>query len=114
MYVVISDRSSVSTADTCRKAYFLLGVSPAIPVLYSLLANLPADTTINVQHLTANADSLDLEAQLKTYEDADVIAAAARKAGLEVPPPQVRKDNNNLWSLSLHATKTKAVADAAR
>jgi len=34
MYVVISDRSSVSTADTCRKAYFLLGVSPAIPVLY--------------------------------------------------------------------------------
>jgi acyl-CoA thioesterase II len=33
MYVVISDRSSFSAADTCWKAYFLLGVSPAIPVL---------------------------------------------------------------------------------
>jgi len=84
----------------------------AIPTLYSLLSNLPADTTMNVQHLTVNADSLDLEAQLKTYEDADLIAAAARKAGLEVPPPQVRKDSNNLWSLSLHATKTKPIADA--
>jgi type II secretory pathway component PulL len=86
----------------------------AVPVLYSLLANLPPDTTMNVQHLTANADSLDLEAQLKSYEEADLIAAAARKAGLEVPPPQVRKDNNNLWSLSLHATKTKPLADAAK
>jgi len=85
---------------------------PAIPTLYSLLSNLPADTTMNVQHLTINADSLDLEAQLKTYEDADLIAAAARKAGLEVPPPQVRKDSNNLWSLSLHATRTKPIADA--
>ena len=84
----------------------------AVPVLYSLLANLPADTNINVQHLTANPDSLDLEAQLKSFEDADAIAAAARKIGLEVPPPQVRKDNNNLWSLSLHATKSKAVAEA--
>jgi len=84
----------------------------AVPVLYSLLANLPADTTMNVQHLTANADSLDLEAQLKSYEDADAIAGAARKAGLEVPPPQVRKESNNLWSLSLHATKTKPVAAA--
>jgi len=86
----------------------------AIPTLYSLLANLPADTTINIQHLTANADSLDIEAQLKSYEDADAIAAAARKIGLEVPPPQVRKENNNLWSLSLHATKTKPLAQAAR
>ena len=43
------------------------------------------------------------------------VAAAlgtARKIGLEVPPPQVRKENNNLWSLSLHATKTKTVAEA--
>ncbi|HEV8291501.1 MAG TPA: hypothetical protein VGP94_06240, partial [Tepidisphaeraceae bacterium] len=86
----------------------------AMPTLYSLLANLPADTMINVQHLTANADSLDLEAQLKTYEDADLVAAAVRKAGLEVPPPQVRKDNSGFWSLSLHATKTKAVADATK
>jgi type II secretory pathway component PulL len=86
----------------------------AIPTLYSLLANLPADTTINVQHLTANPDSLDLEAQLKAYEDADLIAAAARKAGMEVPPPQVRKESNNLWSLSLHATKPKPLADAPK
>ena len=86
----------------------------AVPTLYSLLTNLPADSTINVRHLTANADSLDLEAQLRTYEDADVIAAAARKAGLEVPPPQVRKESNNLWSLSLHATKTKLIADATK
>ena len=84
----------------------------AIPTLYSLLSNLPPDTAINVQHLTANADSLDIEAQLRSYEDADLIAAAARKTGLDVPPPQVRKESNNLWSLSLHATKAKPLADA--
>ncbi len=88
--------------------------SSALPTLYSLLAHLPPDTSINVQRLTANSDSLDLEAQLRSYEDADLIAAAARKAGLEVPPPQVRKEANNLWSLTLHATRSKPIADAGK
>jgi hypothetical protein len=88
--------------------------SSALPTLYSLLAHLPPETSINVQRLTANSDSLDLEAQLRSYEDADLIATAARKAGLEVPLPQVRKEANNLWSLTLHATRSKPIADATK
>src|SRR5215208_1896811 len=42
-----------SSADLPSEA-----TASAVPVLYSLLANLPPDTTMSVQHLTANADSL--------------------------------------------------------
>jgi hypothetical protein len=84
----------------------------ALTTLYAILANLPDNSSFNLQRLTANPDSLDIEAQLTSYEDADAIAAAARKAGLNVPPPQVRKEPSGLWSLTLHATRAKPVADA--
>jgi type II secretory pathway component PulL len=86
----------------------------ALETMYAVLKQLPADSGLNIQRLTCNADSVDIEGQLRSYEEADVIAGAARKAGLQVPPPQVRKEGSGLWTITLHATRDKPVAMGQR
>jgi hypothetical protein len=82
----------------------------ALAMLHAVLKELPADAAVNIQRIVANADAVDIEGQVKSYEDADVVAAAARKAGLHVPPPQVRREGSGLWTMTLHARKGKPVA----
>jgi hypothetical protein len=46
--------------------------------------------------------SFDLEGQVTSYEQLDGIAAAARKAGMDVAAPESRKNAEGLWEFTLH------------
>jgi hypothetical protein len=46
-----------------------------------------------------------MEGRLRSYEDVDSLAAAARKAGLAVDAPQARRDADGSWTFTLHGSR---------
>src|SRR5439155_15516320 len=57
-------------------------------MLDTVLSKLPPDVKFTLDHMTFAEASFELQGRLKSYEDADKLASAARAAGLNVPPPQ--------------------------
>ena len=82
--------------------------SSALRTLQDLLGDVPGDLPITVDRLSVSDSGFELNGRLTSYGDLDRLAATARKAGLDVPPPQARKTSDGLWSFTLHGTRPTA------
>jgi pilus assembly protein HofN len=80
----------------------------ALITLHRVLDKLPADMSYDLQRMTFADRSFELHGRLRSYEDADKLAAAARAAGLNVTPPQTRREADGFWSFTLRAEKPAA------
>ncbi|HEY7115774.1 MAG TPA: GspL/Epsl periplasmic domain-containing protein [Tepidisphaeraceae bacterium] len=81
----------------------------ALRVLHDVLAKVPPDAKVNFDHLTFNEASVELQGHCRAYEDADVLVAAAKSAGMDVPPPQMRKDADGQWSFVVRGNRQPKV-----
>jgi hypothetical protein len=77
----------------------------ALRVLHDVLAKIPADSKISFDRLAFNDTSVELEGRSLKYEDVDGVIAAAKAAGMEVPPPQMRKLADNSWGFAVRGSK---------
>jgi hypothetical protein len=75
----------------------------AFDTLKGVLKQLP-EGRFSIRKMTFEETSFDLEGQVRSYEQLDGIAAAARKAGLEVPAPESRKNADGNWDFTLHGS----------
>ena len=81
------------------------GQASALGVLHDVLSKLPPDLPLRVGRMSFGDRSFEIEGQLRSFDDADAIAAAARRAGLDVPPPLVRKDGDGLWAFTVRGSR---------
>jgi hypothetical protein len=85
----------------------------ALRVLHDTLSKIPADSKMTVEKINIYDRVAQVEGRSKAPEDADVLAAALRGAGFEVPPPQMRQ-REGVWSFVVRGDKpAKAGAAAA-
>jgi hypothetical protein len=83
----------------------------ALHTLRDVLGGLAPDSRFTLGRMTIEDAAFEIEGRVRSYEDVDSIAAATRNSGMEVPPPQTRKDNDGSWSFTLRGTR--AVKSAA-
>jgi hypothetical protein len=77
----------------------------ALRVMRDVLGHIPAGANLAMDHLTFNDTSLELMGKSRANEDVDALVTAARSAGMEVPPPQMRKDAAGHWSFTVRGSK---------
>jgi type II secretory pathway component PulL len=82
----------------------------ALRVLHDVLSKIPAESKISFDRLAFNDTSVELEGRSMKYEDVDGVIAAAKAAGMEVPPPQMRKLADNSWGFAVHGSKAIGTA----
>jgi hypothetical protein len=58
-----------------------------------------------MDRMAFNETTAELGGRSKAYDGADVLVAAARGAGLEVPPPQMEKLADGSWRFTIRASK---------
>jgi hypothetical protein len=77
----------------------------AVRTFQAVLSKLPADLRFTMDTLTFNDTSFELSGKVRTFADVDAIATAARQAGLDVPPPQARRDPEGYWTFTLRGNR---------
>ena len=77
----------------------------ALSVLHDVLSHVPPDVTLQMDRLAFNETTAELGGRSKSHDGADILVAAARGAGLDVPPPQMEKLNDGSWRFTIRATK---------
>jgi hypothetical protein len=70
----------------------------ALAVLRQVLSRVPGDRGFTIARATFNDTSVQLEGEANSQADVEPIVEAARSAGLEVPPAQMRKGAAGTWS----------------
>ncbi|HZK82384.1 MAG TPA: hypothetical protein VFC46_14985 [Humisphaera sp.] len=78
----------------------------ALQTLDDVIGKLPADARFTINQMTLEDSTFEIQGRVRSYEDVDAIAAAARKAGMDVPPPQARKDGDGFWSFTLRGARS--------
>jgi len=83
--------------------------------LREVLNGLPGDSRFTLGRMTIEDSAFEIEGRVRSYENVDAIAAAARASGMDVPPPQTRKDSEGFWTFTLRGTRpTKPAPQVAR
>lgn len=77
----------------------------AAVLLWDALAALPEDLRFRVLEARAEPNRLYLDAEVRQHGDADLLATALRKRGLEVPEPRTEQLGDKGVSLVLSATR---------
>jgi hypothetical protein len=77
----------------------------ALRVLHGVLSRVPADAKIALAAMNFYDRTLELSGRARGHQDVDVLVAAARAAGLEVPPPEMRKEPDGLWGFVVRGAK---------
>ena len=77
----------------------------ALRVLHDVLSKIPNESKITFDRLAFNDTSVELEGRSAKYEEVDNVVAAAKAAGMEVPPPQMRKLADNSWGFAVRGSK---------
>jgi type II secretory pathway component PulL len=77
----------------------------ALRTLHDVLSRFPAHARCDVDHLTFGDGSFELQGRLHALEDVEPLAAAAREAGLEVPPPVTRRGEDGSWAVTLRGAR---------
>jgi hypothetical protein len=102
-----------ATIQSERKKLMLSGSSAlpaaaqrsALAVLHDVLSRVPPEANLQMDRLAFNETTAELGGRSRSYDGADVLVAAARGAGLEVPPPQMEKLGDGSWRFTIRATK---------
>jgi type II secretory pathway component PulL len=84
----------------------------ALRVLHDVLSKISAESKISFDRLAFNDTSVELDGRSMKYEDVDGVIAAAKAAGMEVPPPQMRKLADNSWGFAVRGSKPVRAASA--
>jgi hypothetical protein len=84
----------------------------ALQTLHDVLDKLPGEGRFTIDRASFDDQGFQMEGRLKSYEDVDVIANAARQSGMTVDPPQARKDSQGLWSFTLHGLRATSANSA--
>lgn len=82
----------------------------ALRVMGDVLGRFPENVRFTLERMTFNDNSFEFDARLRSFEDADAMAQAARAAGMDVPPPQTRKEASGFWSVTLRGATPKPPA----
>ena len=79
----------------------------ALKTLSDVLSRLPAAgaADVSISRMSFGESSFELEGRVGASEQLDALVTAARGAGLNVTPPQTRKDADNSWSFVLRGAK---------
>lgn len=98
-----------------RKAAFRSGAAlppeagrSALLVLVDVLAKLPADAKFTLGQMTFEETGFQFSGRVRSYEDVDALAAAARSAGLAAAPPTARRESDGFWSFTLSGVRAAA------
>ncbi len=86
----------------------------AMELFYGVLSRLPNDAKYKLESLSFQDDLFELQGRVRNFSDVDALAAAARLAGTEVPPPQVHRDAEGFWSFTLRGTRPVRAPTIAR
>lgn len=84
----------------------------ALQTLHDVLARLPGDGRFAIDRMVFRDTDFELQGRLRSFEQLDAIAASARQAGLDVPPPQSRRIADGLWSFTLRGARPSAARPA--
>lgn len=76
----------------------------ALKTFLDLLGRLPAEGRIAISRMSFEEGAFELEGQVRSYEQLDGIAAAARKSGMEVAAPESHKNAAGFWDFTLRGT----------
>jgi hypothetical protein len=79
--------------------------SSALRVMTDVLTKLPPDLRIAVDRMAFHDGGLELEGRARANGDVDVIVSAVRSAGMDTPPPQLRKTGDGAWSFTVRGTR---------
>ena len=80
----------------------------ALRTFLEVLGRLPTEGRIVISKMTFDDSSFELEGQVRSYEQLDGIAAAARSAGMEVAAPESRKNAAGFWDFTLRGAAPSA------
>ena len=87
----------------------------ALRTLHEVLSRFPSQGRCDIDHLNFSEGSFELNGRVRSLEDVEPLATAAREAGLEVPPPVTRRGEDGSWTFTLRGSKPQAgVAMAGR
>jgi hypothetical protein len=84
----------------------------ALTTLHDVLAKLPRNIPLSLSRATFNDISIQIEGEAKSQADVEPLVVSARSAGLEVPPPQIRKSVSGTWSFVLRGDRPGAAGPA--
>ena len=75
-----------------------------------VIASLPSNSAFVVDRMTFEDASFELEGHATSLQDVDSIAKSARAAGMDVSPPQSRREDDGRWSFTIRGGKLSATA----
>ncbi len=94
--------ASASSTPTAGEAAY----GTALLTLRDVLTNLPEGNRFSLSALSVQDASLTLSGRMASFEQADALAAAARKSGMDVPQPQTRRSADGTWTFVLQGTRS--------
>ncbi len=77
----------------------------AFTTLRDVLVGLPPGGGYAIERMSFADASFELSGRLESYEQVDALATAARKTGMDVPPPQTRKEASGSWTFTLQGNR---------
>jgi hypothetical protein len=76
----------------------------ALQTLLDIMTRLPREGRYSITQLSFAESSFELQGQARTNEQLDELAAAARAAGMEVQPPEARRNPEGFWNFTLRGS----------
>jgi type II secretory pathway component PulL len=106
--VIESEHSKLAATDTTK-------LPPearrsALRTLRDIVASLPSNGAFVVDRMTFEDTSFELEGHATSLQDVDTLAKSARTAGMDVSPPQSRREDDGRWSFTVRGSKLSATA----
>jgi hypothetical protein len=82
----------------------------ATRTLHNVLTQLPTDERWTIQRMMFEDDLFEIEGKLRAADALDRFAAAVRRTGMTVAPPESQKAADGLWSFTLRGTRRPGMA----
>jgi hypothetical protein len=86
----------------------------ALRTLHDVIATLPTGKGVVIDRMTFDDAMFELEGTAAALDDVDALTAAARKTGMNVSPPQSRREETGRWSFTLRGSKLASTASASQ
>jgi hypothetical protein len=110
-----------ATIESERKKLMLSGSSAlpatvqrsALVLLHDVLSRVRPQADLQMDRLAFNETTAELGGRSRAHDGAEMLVAAARGAGLEVPPPQMEKLADGSWRFTIRATRAAKPSVAA-